>query len=168
MDLTGISVPAEDAAASREARLSAWYDSYGTDVLRLCCFYLGSRVDGEDAAQETFLKAWRAMDGFSARHPCGPRTWLMKIAMNTCRDFRRKAWRRRETVSDDPRLFGEAPQPDRELLLDVTRLPEKQRAVILLTCLHRLTIRETARVLRVSPTTVHRRLEQAKALLART
>ena len=65
---------------SRESVLSRWFDAYGTDVLRLCCFYLGSRADAEDATQETFLKAWKHMDRFHGRNQCTPKTWLMKIA----------------------------------------------------------------------------------------
>ena len=55
MELTGNVAYAD--IDTRETVLSRWYDAYGTDVLRLCCFYLGSRADAEDAAQETFLKA---------------------------------------------------------------------------------------------------------------
>ena len=42
-----------------ETVVSAWYDAYGTDILRYCFMMLGNRTDAEDATQETFLKAWR-------------------------------------------------------------------------------------------------------------
>ena len=150
---------------SRESVLSRWFAAYGTDVLRLCCFYLGSRADAEDAAQETFLKAWKHMERFQGRNQCAPKTWLMKIACNTCRDHQRKAFRKYETPSDDFSVFDRASAEDRELILDIKSLPEKYRAVILLFSLQRMTMRETASILRVSPATVSRRLEKAKQML---
>ena len=150
---------------SRESVLSRWFDAYGTDVLRLCCFYLGRYADAEDAVQETFLKAWKHMERFQGRNQCTPKTWLMKIACNTCRDHQRKAFRKYETPSDDFSVFDRASAEDRELILDIKSLPEKYRAVILLFYLQRMTMRETASILRVSPATVSRRLEKAKQML---
>lgn len=150
---------------SRESALSRWYDAYGTDVLRLCCFYLGRYADAEDAAQETFLKAWRHMQHFQGRNQCMPKTWLMKIACNTCRDHLRRAFRKHEVPKADLSAFIQADSDDRELILDVMNLPEKYRAVILLFYLQRMTMRETASILRVSPATVSRRLEKAKQML---
>ncbi len=163
MELTGnIALARQDA---REAVLSQWYDAYGTDVLRLCCFYLGSWADGEDAAQETFLKAWRHMDRFESRNQCSVKTWLLKIACNTCRDQLRRAWRKHEVSQDDWADFEQAPPEDRDLILDVMGLPEKYRAVILLFYLQSMTARETAAILKISPATVSRRLDKAKKML---
>ena len=163
MEVTGnITFAQQDA---RETILSEWYDAYGTDVLRLCCFYLGSRADAEDATQETFLKAWKHMDRFQGRNQCTPKTWLMKIACNTCRDHLRRAFRKHEVPKADLSAFIQTDPDDRELILDVMNLPEKYRAVILLFYLQSMTVRETARALHISPSTVSRRLETAKGLL---
>ena len=100
---------------ANETTLSAWYDEYGTDVLRYCFMFLGNRPDAEDATQETFLKAWRNIDRFEARDGCSPKTWIIKIAGNTCRDYRRSAWFRRvdrradwADLSPDPSAQGPA------------------------------------------------------------
>ncbi len=150
---------------SRESVLSRWFDAYGTDVLRLCCFYLGRYADAEDAVQETFLKVWRHMEHFQGRNGCSPKAWLMKIACNTCRDQLRRAWRKHEVVQADWADFEKAAQEDRELILDVMALPEKFRVPLLLFYLQRVTVREIADALRVSPATVSRRLEKARGLL---
>ena len=142
---------------SRESVLSRWFDAYGTDVLRLCCFYLGRYADAEDAAQETFLKAWKHMEHFQGRNQCTPKTWLMKIACNTCRDHLRRVFPKHEVPKAD--------SDDRELILDVMNLPKKYRAVILLFYLQSMTVRETALALHISPSTVSRRLEKARGLL---
>ena len=149
----------------RETVLSRWFDAYGTDVLRLCCFYLGRYADAEDAAQETFLKAWKHMDRFQGRNQCAPKAWLMKIACNTCRDHLRRASRKHEVPMDDLSAFDRAVPADRELILDIRNLPEKYRAPILLFYLQRMNLREISAALRVSPSTVSRRLEKAKGLL---
>ena len=94
MELTGNVAYAD--IDSRESVLSSWYDAYGTDVLRLCCFYLGSRADAEDATQETFLKAWKHMDRFQYLQRCqyctcaqsAPRTEIRQSGKNSiCRTF---------------------------------------------------------------------------------
>ena len=163
MELTGNAAYAP--CDSKEAVLSRWYDLYGADVLRLCCFYLGNRADAEDAAQETFLKAWRHMEHFQGRNQCTPKTWLMKIACNACRDCLRRASRKHEVSKWDLSAFGQVSLEDRELILDVMALPEKYRAPLLLFYLQSMTMQETAKALRVSPSTVCRRLEKARGML---
>lgn len=163
MELTGNVAYAD--IDSRESVLSRWYDAYGTDVLRLCCFYLDRYADAEDAAQETFLKAWKHMERFQGCDPHSVKAWLMKIACNTCRDHLRRAFRKHEAPSDDLSVFEQAVQEDRELILDIKRLPEKYRVPILLFYLQRMNLREISEALRVSPSTVSRRLEKARGLL---
>ena len=65
---------------------------YQQPLLRTCFLYLRDRTLAEDAVQETFLKAYRSLASF--RGECSEKTWLMKIAMNTCCDLRRatKLW----------------------------------------------------------------------------
>ena len=163
MELTGNVILA--ARDPRETVLSGWYDRYGTDVLRLCCFYLGSRTDAEDAMQETFLKAWRHMDRFQGRNSCSPKTWLMTIACNTCRDHLRRAWRKHEVPEGEVPVTEQVSPEDRDLILDVLSLPEKYRSVILLFYLESMTMHETARALHISTATVSRRLSKAKEIM---
>ena len=71
--------------------------AHGSELLRLCLLLLGDRASAEDALQDTFVKAWRGLDGF--RGDANERTWLTRIAVNTCRDCLKSAWRRRSSWS---------------------------------------------------------------------
>jgi len=63
---------------------------YEKDLLRLCCAYLKDVSLAEDAVQETFLKAYNHLNTF--RGESAERTWLVRIAINVCKDMRRSAW----------------------------------------------------------------------------
>ena len=150
-------------------QLTEWYDMYGTDVLRYCYMFLGNRSDAEDATQDTFLKVWRNIDRFESRNGCSPKSWILRIAGNTCRDYLRKAWRKHENrlvTPEDLARLGSAPQEDREMLMDVMNLPEKYRQVLLLVFWQGMTIREAAKCICTSESTVCRRLEKARTMIA--
>ena len=154
---------------ANETVLSEWYDEYGTDILRYCFMFLGNKADAEDATQETFLKAWRNIGRFEARNGCSPKTWIIKIAGNTCRDYLRRGWRKHENrliTPDDLKNLGSAPDEDRELIMDIMNLPEKYRQVILLVFWYGMTIREAAECISTSESTAFRRLEKAKRMIA--
>ena len=87
----------EAVTCSASAVVSAWYDRYGTDVLRLCYMYMRNRSDAEDALQETFLKIWRKLDCYEGRNHCTARSWIMKVARNTCMDLLRNTFSARTT-----------------------------------------------------------------------
>lgn len=50
--------------AQRVDALERLMDAYGTEIKRLCALQLGSRMQAGDAAQEVFVKAWKALDSF--------------------------------------------------------------------------------------------------------
>ena len=130
-----------------ETVVSAWYDAYGTDILRYCFMMLGNRTDAEDATQETFLKAWRNIGRYEARNGCSPKSWIIRIAGNTCRDYLRRAWHKYESrliTPEDLQKLGNAPDESRELIMDVMNLPDEYRQAVLLVFWYGMTIRETA------------------------
>ena len=160
-----------DRLSDRAALVSAWYAAYFQDAVRLCRFYLGSQADAEDAAQETFLKLWRKLDTFENRTCRSARAWIMKTAGNTCRDHLRKPFRRcedRTVTPEDLAVRGDVPSADRELRIDLSRLPEEYRTAVMLVYGRGLTVQETAQRIRVSKATVSRRLEKARGMIRRS
>lgn len=83
-------------------------DRYEKRIFNLAKRLLGDRDEASDVTQETFLKAYRAMNRF--RRDSNPYTWLSKIAVNTCRNrFRQRDRRRKyEGVSYEEDVGGGA------------------------------------------------------------
>ncbi len=149
---------------SHEERLAQMVAQYEVSLLRTCYMYLRDRELAEDATQETFLKAYRALPSF--RGESSEKTWLMRIALNVCRDMQRSAWfrhvdRRVEVeklqTPAAPAEFGEAD----DLTQAILRLPQKYREVILLHFYQDMTFREISSVLNIAVSTVGKRVRQA-------
>lgn len=142
-------------------------DQHGDDVFRLCLIYMGDRHLAEDAFQETFLKVWKNLSAF--RGDSSPKTWLTRIALNTCCSMLRTGWFRllRRTQDVETLLDLSAPENPRDpdLTRELCDLPGKYREVILLHYYENLTTREIAGMLHLPAGTVSTRLRTARRLL---
>ena len=151
----------------RETRLNQMVITYEKDLLRLCCAYLRDVELARDAVQETFLKAYRRMDQFEGK--ASEKTWLMRIAINTCKDMLRSGWFRftdRTAIPEELPLPVAPPSVEHIALTGaIMALPRKQMEVILLNCQQGMTIRETAQALGITPPAVINRLKKARAAL---
>ena len=140
---------------------------YQQSLLRTCFLYLRDRTLAEDAVQETFLKAYRSLASF--RGECSEKTWLMKIAINTCCDLRRAHRLRRIDPRRIPDLLPQAAEPfapaEEELVTQVIQLPRKLREVILLYYYQDMTVTEIAVSLGISQSSVSGRLKRARGKL---
>ena len=67
----------------RSQRTTELMTRYGTDIKRFCLLQLRDASQAEDAAQDVFIKAWRALSTF--RGGSSEKTWLLHIAANACR-----------------------------------------------------------------------------------
>ncbi len=152
-----------------EQILQTWIDRYAATILKTCFVCLSDRAQAEDATQDTFIKAWRHLADFQRKGVANEKAWLLKIAINTCRDYRRTAWFRhvdaRTALEDLPQRLMEAEAEDHDLMLTVCGLPDRYKQVVLLYYYHGLTEQETADSLGLSLATVSRRLRKAEALL---
>ena len=160
----------ESVPAAEGARLL--YERYYDRVVGYCLYQLGSREEAEDAAQTTFLWAFRAL-----RRGVVPRaedSWLFAIAKNACRARHRARGRKRQReVSSDPVVLADiSPAPTRQhdelvgLEDALARLPEPQRRAILLREWRGLSYREIAAELDISGAAVETLIFRARRSLA--
>ena len=93
----------------------------------------------------------------------------MRIAINVCHDYKRSKWFQKvdlhKALEELPDRYLMTEDADALLTIDVMRLPEKLKQVVLLHYYQELTIRECAEVLHIAPSTVHHRLKQAEQRL---
>ena len=142
-------------------------------AFRTAYLVTGSAADAEEAAQDAFLKAYRALGRFRAGAPFRP--WLLTIVVNEARNRRRAAGARERLALralDDPLSGGAAPSPEAELLVaeDRERLLSAVAALrdgdrLVVSCRHFLGLseEETAEMLGVPVGTVKSRLSRALA-----
>lgn len=151
----------------RGAWLENAMDRWETGLMRMCYAYLRDVLLAEDAVQETFLKAWKAYDRF--RGEADEKTWLMRIAINNCKDMRRGAWFRHTDFSAAldglPEGWASFTARDDTVTRAVMRLPPRLREAVLLHWYQGLSGEETAAVLRISRSAVFNRLKKARCLL---
>jgi RNA polymerase sigma factor (sigma-70 family) len=160
--------PGDGAAAARTAELFA---QYGRTVSGLCKALLRDRAEAEDAAQQTFLSAHRAL--LNGTDPREPAAWLATIARNEC--WRRIRARMREPLptgeleavatSGDP--YAEAiRRADLAALWEaIERLPRQQRDALVLREFGGLTYDELAAALAVTSPAIESLLFRARTRL---
>jgi RNA polymerase sigma-70 factor (ECF subfamily) len=144
---------------------------YELRIFRLCLGMLANDHDAEEAAQDTFFTAWRAIGRFQGNAMFS--TWLYRIAVNRCL---KHLGRRPQPPAELPDQAGTIGNPEAEyeatqararLSLAVAQLTPEQRAPLLLREVEGLTYVEIADVLGVTMTAVKSRLNRARVLLAR-
>ena len=148
-------------------RLSELAEAYQEDLLRVCFLYLQDRGLAEDAVQETFLKAYRALPRY--REESSPKTWLTRIAVNTCRDMRRTAWFRHLGWNEIPEWTASCgPDVSDEAIavsVEIARLPAKLKEAVLLYYYQDMTVNEIAEALGIAQSSVSGRLIRAREKL---
>ena len=157
-------VVAKGPAITKDEKLVELVDRYQTSLLRVCFTFLHDRSLAEDAVQETFIKVYQSFDSFHG--DSSEKTWIFRIAMNTCRDMLRGRWfrfvDRRVDLSQLPEQTVQMEDGDREIMESVMALPARHREVILLCSFEGMTTYEAAESLGITQQAVSSRLKRAK------
>lgn len=140
-------------------------ETYGDGILRLCFLYLRDRALAEDAAQETFVRAWQNYGAFQGQS--SERTWLCAIAVNLCRNVLRSPWHsRRVDLSGLAEPAAEdADRSDDTVVRAILALPDKYREPVVLYYYQEWSTAEIARALGIPQGTVTVRLKRARERL---
>ena len=156
--------------AGDRCAFEAVYDRHARGILSFCRHMLGSREEAEDAVQHTFAAAYRDLS--SNTRPIQLKAWLYTIARNRSLSILRA--RKEERALDDvpePSVEGLSSQVQRrqdlrDMLADLQRLPEEQRAALVLAELGALSHEEIAVTLDVRKEKVKALVFQARESLA--
>jgi RNA polymerase sigma-70 factor (ECF subfamily) len=147
-------------------------------IFQFCLRLLGCREDAAEACQDVFISAHKALPRY--RHEARFSTWLCQIALNRCRDARKKASSKFATLCDSlHNLTGDPSSPamhpdtraewaDELELLErgLQALARKHREVLVLTRIECRSHAECAEILKCSERAVEGRLHRARAELA--
>lgn len=166
----------ERACRGEEAAFQELVVTYQGIAFRTAYLLIRDAAEAEEAVQDAFVKAHRALRRFRRGAPFRP--WLLAIVGNEARNRRRAAGRRTALLlraREEDRLGGAAPSPEaallagegrERLLAAVEELPGEQRDVIVCRYLLELTEQETAAALALRAGTVksrtHRALERLR------
>lgn len=139
----------------------AAYDAYGPMVYRLAMVYLGSRADAEDVVQEAFVRLLRRPATFAdGEHE---KRWLLRVAVNLCRDQLKGFWRRR-AVELEPGLPAEEAE-SLGLAEAIVALPERYKGPIHLHYCEGYSVAEVGEILKLGQSAVKMRLKRGRELL---
>jgi RNA polymerase sigma-70 factor (ECF subfamily) len=183
--------PARDTETALLERILAGDSAAFTDLMRkynrrlyrVARSILRDDMAAEDALQDAYLQAYRALPEFRTESSLG--TWLTRIVMNAALVHRRKAGRLAEIIELSPGPImdeqpsaippqDEAGQPERAALRAQTRrlieakidtLPESFRTVFMLRALEEFSVEETSETLGIPEATVRSRYFRARAML---
>ncbi len=144
---------------------------FSSQVLRLAYYHVRDRYLAEDITQEVFYRVYMNLDKF--RRDSAYFTWIYRITVNLCRDYKASAYFRRmlpwynidliEASEEQAKLFEKA--EGGEIFSKVMSLPQKYRTVIALYYFEGLTTPEIAKRLGVKETTIRSRLCRAREML---
>jgi RNA polymerase sigma-70 factor, ECF subfamily len=143
---------------------------YERRLLAICHGILGHADDAEDAVQETFLRALRALPRF--RKDSSFRTWLLRIAVNVCLNWKRDRRSTELWEEEHPRtpLDDASPEVIALLRLQVLEalggLPPQRRAALLLKELEGWTVAEIGAAMGWNLKRVYNELYKARRALA--
>ena len=160
-------VQGPDSKQDQNERFERLVNQFQASLLRTCYMYLRDQEQAEDAVQETFFKAYRNLGAF--RGESAEKTWLMKIAVNTCHDMRKTGWFRHMDRRVTPEMLPEASVPFQEfeegLIVEVMNLPLRLREVVLLYYYQNMDTNEIAETLGIARSSVSGRLQRARKKL---
>ncbi len=145
---------------------------YGQDILQLVYSYVKDAVVAEDLTQEIFIKCYKALPTYNQQSNI--RTWLWRIAINHCKDYRKSWYFRKVSTAEEEQEWTSTDNveeeiiqqdEDRQLADAVMELPIQYRELIYLHYFQEMKLKEISEITGVKLGTVKTRMRQAKRRL---
>lgn len=162
-----------------QKELEKYIYTYGKDLYSFCCFVTHNRQEADDLYQDTFLKLYEIGEKVVILN--NPKSYLMSIAVNLYRNYRRKlSIRQRITgtevsVEDELLEIPAEGEPEEEKIIRseeqlmvrmaVNKLSDKYRIPILLFYMEELSLTDISKILSMPEGTIKSRLHRAKKIL---
>lgn len=155
-----------------ESLLDEMMSLYGQDILQLVYSYVKDAVVAEDLTQEIFIKCYKALPTYNQQSNI--RTWLWRIAINHCKDYRKSWYFRKVSTAEEEQEWTSSDNveqeviqqdEDRQLAVAVMELPIQYRELIYLHYFQEMKLKEISEITGVKLGTVKTRLRQAKRRL---
>lgn len=135
-------------------------ERHGDAVFRLAFCRTQNKTEAEDIYQEVFLKLLK--DNTDFRDEEHLKAWLLKVAINLCKDFFKSSWFQKKTPIEDIIEQGAEQQYCAEIWAAVSALPNKERIIFHLFYQEGYQTDEIAKILALNPATVRTRLRRAR------
>ena len=173
--MTRVTLTSQQDEVTSEIKIESLVKEYFSYIHRLTLSILDDSHEADDAAQDAFIAAHRAVEGFRAE--ANLKTWLTSIAVNACRSRMRKrkvrqalsaalvAFHLLKNPPSSPEEVAIQSEIDRSIWLAVDALDEKHRTPVILRYVHELNVPEIAEILHLSQGTIHSRLHYARQKL---
>ena len=167
-----IDLEADYSEASSEEILNQLMEDYATDLKRIAFLYVNDLSECEDIIQEVFISCYQKLPSF--RHECSYKTWLIRITINKCKDYK-KRWSIKKLIykpiissfytvpSAEEQFMYE--QNSKNMIEQIAKLPAKYKEVLILYYYQQLTMTEISEILNININTVKSRLLRGKKML---
>lgn len=140
-------------------------EAYADAILRLCLTYSLTREDAQDICQDIFLELMEDNRQFEdAEHE---KAFVLRCAINACKDLLKSAGRRRTVPMDQAELVPAPEREDSSLPEAIRALPRHYGAVLCLFYYEGYSLDEIAKLCGCTPAAARKRLSRARKLLAR-
>ncbi len=147
------------------------YEKYKRSLLKLIWYYVNRKEDAEDILQSVFYKVVKNIHKFKPEKGASFKTWLYRIAINSCKDFLRT---RKQEIGidfiDDMKDTSSTDEIEDKLMVEkirkeVFKLPIKYREVIVMIYFEGMQYNEAAEILKKPVGTIKSRLNYGINLL---
>lgn len=140
-------------------------EAYADAVLRLCLTYSLTREDAQDICQDIFLTLLEDNRQFEDREH--EKAFVLRCAINACKDLLKSAGRRRTVPMDQAELVPAPEREDSPLPDAIRALPRHYGAALYLFYYEGYSLDEIARLCACTPAAARKRLSRARKLLAK-
>ncbi|MGN7477018.1 sigma-70 family RNA polymerase sigma factor [Solibacillus silvestris] len=167
-----IDVEADYSEVSSDVILNQLMDDYAADFKRIAFLYVNDLSECEDIIQEVFITCYQKLSSF--RHECSYKTWLIRITINKCKDYK-KRWSIKKLIykpiissvltvpSAEEQVINA--QASRSMIEQIAKLPTKYKEVLILYYYEELTMAEISEILSININTIKSRLLRGKKIL---